>query len=43
MTTIQIIINGQEFEAKLNDNEAVRQFTEMRLFCHPACTGGRLL
>ena len=29
MTTIQVIINGQEFEAELNDNEAARQFTEM--------------
>lgn len=29
MTTIQVIINGQEFEAELNDNKAARQFTEM--------------
>lgn len=29
MTTIQVIINGQEFEAELNDNEAAKQFTEM--------------
>lgn len=29
MTTIQVIINGQEFEAELNDNEAARQFMEM--------------
>lgn len=29
MTPIQLIINGQEFEAQLNDNEAARQFTEM--------------
>lgn len=29
MTPIQVIINGQEFEAQLNDNEAARQFTEM--------------
>lgn len=29
MTTIQVIINGQEFEAGLNDNKAARQFTEM--------------
>ncbi len=29
MTTIQVIINGQEFEAELNDKEAARQFTEM--------------
>ena len=29
MTTIQVIINGQEFEAVLNDNEAARQFAEM--------------
>lgn len=29
MTTIQVIINGQEFEAVLNDNEAARQFKEM--------------
>lgn len=26
MTTIQVIINGQEFEAELNDNEAAKQF-----------------
>lgn len=29
MTTIQVIINGQEFEAELNDNEAARQLAEM--------------
>ena len=29
MTTIQIIINGQEFEAELYDNEAAQQFREM--------------
>lgn len=29
MTTIQVIVNGQEFEAELQDNEAARQFTEM--------------
>lgn len=29
MTTIQVIINGQRFEAELNDNEAAKQFTEM--------------
>lgn len=29
ITTIQVIINGQEFEAELNDNEAAKQFTEM--------------
>lgn len=29
MTIIQVIINGQEFEATLNDNEAARQFAEM--------------
>lgn len=29
MTTIQVIINGQEFEAELNDTEAARQLIEM--------------
>lgn len=29
MTTIQIIINGQEFETELYDNEAAHQFREM--------------
>ncbi|MCI8565922.1 MAG: hypothetical protein HFI39_06325 [Lachnospiraceae bacterium] len=29
MTTIRVIINGQEFEAVLNDKEAARQFAEM--------------
>ena len=29
MTTIQVIINEQEFEAELNDNEAAKQFIEM--------------